>query len=481
MRFDELDLEDEILDGLYDMNFSEMTPVQEHTIPVILSGRDIIGCAQTGTGKTAAYTLPLLNRLLIEGNPDNVIKSVIIVPTRELAQQIDQQFQGFSYYLPVSTTVVYGGGDGKGWDVQKRGMLLGSDVVIATPGRMISHLQNSGIDLSHVECVILDEADRMLDMGFSDDIMKIISYMPKERQTVMFSATLPPKIRELAKTILRNPAEVNIAISKPNEAIDQSAYVCYESQKLGIIRELFAEPTDSKTIIFSSSKLKVKELAHTLKRMKLNVAAMHSDLEQVQREEVMLAFKNNKINILVATDIVARGIDIEDIGLVINYDVPHDPEDYIHRIGRTARAAATGSAITFVSEDEQGKFHQIEKFIEREIRKADLPESVGEGPKYEPSENRGRGGRGRGGRSGGGRGGRDKGGRSRADRKSGQAPTTSAAADTTAAAAPVDNDHASGRGEGNRGSRDRKRRHRGGRNRRRGNKPQEGGAPQPAE
>ncbi len=483
MRFDELDLEDEILDGLYDMNFSEMTPVQEHTIPVILSGRDIIGCAQTGTGKTAAYTLPLLNRLLIEGNPDNVIKSVIIVPTRELAQQIDQQFQGFSYYLPVSTTVVYGGGDGKGWDVQKRGMLLGSDVVIATPGRMISHLQNSGIDLSHVECVILDEADRMLDMGFSDDIMKIISYMPKERQTVMFSATLPPKIRELAKTILRNPAEVNIAISKPNEAIDQSAYVCYESQKLGIIRELFAEPTDSKTIIFSSSKLKVKELAHTLKRMKLNVAAMHSDLEQAQREEVMLAFKNNKINILVATDIVARGIDIEDIGLVINYDVPHDPEDYIHRIGRTARAAATGSAITFVSEDEQGKFHQIEKFIEREIRKADLPDSVGEGPKYEPSENRGRGGRGRGGRSGGGRGGRDKGGRSRrrADRKSGQAPTTAAAADTTAAAAPVDNDHASGRGEGNRGSRDRKRRHRGGRNRRRGNKPQEGGAPQPAE
>ncbi len=467
MRFDELDLEDEILDGLYDMNFSEMTPVQEHTIPVILSGRDIIGCAQTGTGKTAAYTLPLLNRLLIEGNPDNVIKSVIIVPTRELAQQIDQQFQGFSYYLPVSTTVVYGGGDGKGWDVQKRGMLMGSDVVIATPGRMISHLQNSGIDLSRVECLILDEADRMLDMGFSDDIMKIVSYMPKERQTIMFSATLPPKIRELAKTILRNPAEVNIAISKPNEAIDQSAYVCYESQKLGIIRELFAQPADFKTIIFSSSKLKVKELAHTLKRMKLNVAAMHSDLEQAQREEVMLAFKNNKINILVATDIVARGIDIEDIGLVINYDVPHDPEDYIHRIGRTARAAATGSAITFVSEDEQGKFHQIEKFIERDIRKADLPESVGEGPKYAPSENRGRGGRGR---SGSGRGGRDRGGHKRSGQKSGGSAAAQSSAEqpvNPAAAAPADSDHASGRGEGNRGSRDRKRRHRGGRRHRR--------------
>ena len=467
MRFDELDLEDEILDGLYDMNFSEMTPVQEHTIPVILSGRDIIGCAQTGTGKTAAYTLPLLNRLLIEGNPDNVIKSVIIVPTRELAQQIDQQFQGFSYYLPVSTTVVYGGGDGKGWDVQKRGMLMGSDVVIATPGRMISHLQNSGIDLSRVECLILDEADRMLDMGFSDDIMKIVSYMPKERQTIMFSATLPPKIRELAKTILRNPAEVNIAISKPNEAIDQSAYVCYESQKLGIIRELFAQPADFKTSIFSSSKLKVKELAHTLKRMKLNVAAMHSDLEQAQREEVMLAFKNNKINILVATDIVARGIDIEDIGLVINYDVPHDPEDYIHRIGRTARAAATGSAITFVSEDEQGKFHQIEKFIERDVRKADLPESVGEGPKYAPSENRGRGGRGR---SGSGRGGRDRGGRKRSGQKSGGSAAAQSAAEqpvNPAAAAPADSNHASGRGEGNRGSRDRKRRHRGGRRHRR--------------
>ncbi len=466
MRFDELDLEDEILDGLYDMNFSEMTPVQEHTIPVILEGRDIIGCAQTGTGKTAAYTLPLLNRLLIEGNEDNVIKSVIIVPTRELAQQIDQQFQGFSYYLPVSTTVVYGGGDGKGWDVQKRGMLMGSDVVIATPGRMISHIQNSGIDLSHVECVILDEADRMLDMGFSDDIMKIISYMPKERQTIMFSATLPPKIRELAKTILRNPAEVNIAISKPNEAIDQSAYVCYENQKAGIIRELFAQPTESKTIIFSSSKMKVKELAHTLKRMKLNVAPMHSDLEQAQREEVMLAFKNNKVNILVATDIVARGIDIEDIGLVINYDVPHDPEDYIHRIGRTARAAATGSAITFVNEEEQGKFHQIEKFIEREIRKADLPESVGEGPAYAPAENRGRGGRGRGGRSGGGsgRGGRDRAGRKRSGQKPAGEPAAAVAAATGVSA---DNDHASGRGEGNRGSRDRKRRHRGGRRHRR--------------
>lgn len=482
MRFDELDLEDEILDGLYDMNFHEMTPVQEKTIPVILEGRDIIGCAQTGTGKTAAYTLPLLNRLLIEGNEDNVVKALIIVPTRELAQQIDQQFQGFSYYLPVSTTVVYGGGDGKGWDIQKRGMLMGSDVVIATPGRMISHLQNSGVDLSHVECLILDEADRMLDMGFSDDILKIISYLPRERQTVMFSATLPPKIRELAKSILRNPAEINIAISKPNEAIDQSAYICYESQKLGIIRELFAKPSESKTIIFSSSKMKVKELAHTLKRMKLNVAAMHSDLEQAQREEVMLAFKNNRVNILVATDIVARGIDIEDIGLVINYDVPHDPEDYIHRIGRTARADATGSAITFVNEEEQGKFHQIEKFIERDIRKAELPASVGEGPKYEPEESRKRGGRGGRSRSKGGDGrGHGRGRRDRLrdkPRSSSSAPRDERPADS--AGAPTSNDRPAAAADAAatnpvaagaapaEGEKPRRRRHRGGRRHRRG-------------
>ncbi len=476
MRFDELDLEDEILDGLYDMNFEEMTPVQEHCIPVILEGRDLIGCAQTGTGKTAAYTLPLLNRLLVEGNEANVVRSLIIVPTRELAQQIDQQFQGFSYYAPISTTVVYGGGDGKGWDLQKNGMLRGADVVIATPGRMISHIQNSGVDLSHVEYLILDEADRMLDMGFSDDIMKIVSYMPRERQTIMFSATLPPKIRELAKTILRDPAEVNIAISKPNEAIDQSAYVCYESQKLGIIRAMFAEPSDSKTIIFSSSKMKVKELAHTLKRMKLDVAPMHSDLEQAQREEVMLAFKNNRIRILVATDIVARGIDIEDIGLVINYDVPRDPEDYIHRIGRTARAAATGAAVTFVNEEEQGAFHRIEKFIEREVRKADLPEEVGEGPKYAPDEKRPRGGRGRERSKGGdgrghGRGRRDK-LRDR-DRSGSRRPDESAlqpqsereaavAGQPAVAGAPAENGAAATEGA------KRRRRHRGGRRHRRG-------------
>lgn len=384
MRFDELDLDDDVLDGIDAMNFVEMTPVQEQTIPIILEGRDIIGCAQTGTGKTAAYTLPLLSRLAREGNPDNNIRSVIMVPTRELAQQIDMQLEGFSYYLPLSHTVVYGGGDGAGWDQQKKGLLMGADVVIATPGRLLSHIANSGIDLSHVDYFILDEADRMLDMGFLDDIMQIAKTMPENRQTILFSATLPPKIRQLAKQILRDPAEVNIAISKPNEAIVQSAYICYENQKMGIIKELFSKPATTKTIIFSSSKQKVKDLAYSLKRMKLNVAAMHSDLEQDQRETVMLDFKNNKVNILVATDIVARGIDIDDIGLVINFDVPHDPEDYIHRIGRTARANADGVAITFVNEAEQGKFHRIEEFIEKDIYKIPLPPELGKAPEYNP-------------------------------------------------------------------------------------------------
>lgn len=370
MRFDELGLDEAVLQGLDAMNFQETTPVQEKTIPVILEGKDIIGCAQTGTGKTAAYILPVLNRMVTEPQSDEYIKAIIMAPTRELAQQIDMQFEGFSYFVPVSTLAIYGGGDGSVWDQQKQGLQMGVDVIIATPGRLITHLEMYDIDLSHVRYFILDEADRMLDMGFSDDIMRIVKKLPAERQTIMFSATMPPKIQQLAKTILNDPTEVKIAVSKPNEAITQAAYICTEMQKMGLIKEMFGKPVKSKSIIFSSSKQKVKELAYTLKRMKFNVAAMHSDLEQAEREKVMLDFKNNKITVLVATDIVARGIDIEDIGMVLNYDVPHDPEDYIHRIGRTARANAEGLAITFVSEKEQGKFHRIEQFLEKKSIKS---------------------------------------------------------------------------------------------------------------
>ena len=384
MTFDEFGFEYEIMDGLDAMNFREATPIQEKAIPVIMDGCDLIACAQTGTGKTAAFILPLMSRLLVSGNEQNKVKAVIITPTRELAQQIDLQFEGFSYFAPISTVAVSGGGDGASWEQQKRGLTLGADVIIATPGRLISHLKISNIDFSGVEYIILDEADRMLDMGFYDDIMDICSYMPKERQTLLFSATMPPKIRQLAKNILHNPVEVSVAISKPNEAIDQSAYVCYEAQKIGIIQHLFAQPIEGKTIVFASSKIKCKEVAYLLKKKKFRVAAMHSDLAQEERDKVMLDFKNNKLDILVATDIVARGIDIDQIGLVINYDVPRDPEDYIHRIGRTARANADGRAMTFVAEDDQVRFQRIERFLGYEVRKEAVPEELGETPQYKP-------------------------------------------------------------------------------------------------
>lgn len=385
------------------MNFQETTPIQELTIPVILEGKDLIACAQTGTGKTAAYTLPILNRLVKDENKTDAVQAVIMAPTRELAQQIDVQFEGFSYFLPVSTVVVYGGGDGSLWDQQKKALLMGADVAIATPGRLIAHLQHSDVDLSQVKYFILDEADRMLDMGFFEDIMQIVAKLPKDRQTILFSATMPPKIRQLAQNVLRDPVEINVAVSKPNEAIMQAVYICRENQKMGIIEELFNKPVIHKTLIFASSKLKVKDLAFTLKRKKFNVAAMHSDLEQSEREAVMMNFKNNKTDILVATDIVSRGIDIDDIGLVINFDVPHDPEDYIHRIGRTARADAEGVAITFVSEAEQGKFYRIEQFIGEEVYKIPIPASLGEAPAYNPKAFDHGGARGRGRKPGGNR------------------------------------------------------------------------------
>jgi len=392
MTFDELDLEEEVLDGLWAMNFKECTPVQEQAIPLLLAGRDLIASAQTGTGKTAAYLLPILNHLVQEDHPEDAINAIIMVPTRELAQQIDQQVAGFAYYLPVSSVAVYGGSDGIVWEQQKKGLQAGVDVVIATPGRLLSYLKLGLIDISRVQYFILDEADRMLDMGFFDDIMQVVNELPKRRQTMLFSATMPAKIRELAKTILNNPAEIRLAVSKPNDKIMQSAYICYERQKAYIVKQLFIENVPDKVIIFASSKIKVKEVTRTLRAMKLSVAEMHSDLDQTQRDSTMYDFKNGKVNILVATDIVSRGIDIEDISVVINYDVPHDAEDYVHRIGRTARASAEGLAITFVSEEEQDMFERIEKFLDKTIYRVPLPEEVGEGPEYNPAKNHSKGG-----------------------------------------------------------------------------------------
>ena len=384
MKFSELNLDESVLQALDAMNFKECTPVQEHTIPVILQGRDLIGVAQTGTGKTAAYLLPVLNQLNKGEHPEDAINCIIMSPTRELAQQIDQQMEGFSYFMPASSVAVYGGNDGIRFEQEKRGLTLGADVVIATPGRLISHLSLGYVDLSKVSFFILDEADRMLDMGFFDDIMQIVKYLPKERQTIMFSATMPAKIQQLAQSILNNPVEVKLAVSKPADKIIQTAYICYENQKLGIIKSLFQDETPERVIVFASSKLKVKEVTQAFRRMKLNVGEMHSDLEQTQRDQIMRDFKNGRINILVATDIVSRGIDIDDIRLVINYDVPHDCEDYVHRIGRTARANNDGCAITFVSEKEQTQFKTLEDFLEKSIYKIPVPDELGEAPEYNP-------------------------------------------------------------------------------------------------
>lgn len=390
MDFYDLDLDDSVLDALDAMNFLECTPVQEHCIPKILDGHDLIGVAQTGTGKTAAYLLPVISKLVQGNYPEDAINCVIMSPTRELAQQIDQQMEGFSYYVPISSVAVYGGNDGIRYEQEKRSMRMGADMLIATPGRLISHLSLNNVDLSRVSFFILDEADRMLDMGFKDDIMQIVKALPKERQTIMFSATMPKEIQDMAKTILNNPVEIKLAVSKPAEKIQQSAYVCYEPQKLGIIQEIFSKEKPERVIIFAGSKLKVKEVTKSLKRLKVNVGEMHSDLDQAQRDEVMRNFKNNHIDVLVATDIVARGIDIDDITLVINYDVPHDAEDYVHRIGRTARANRDGRAITFVSKDEIRNFKQIERFLEKEITKNPLPDKLGEAPSYSMTKEAGK-------------------------------------------------------------------------------------------
>lgn len=387
MRFDELNLEDAILDGVDFMNFQEATPIQEKTIPVILEGKDIIACAQTGTGKTAAYVLPIINELYKGNYPENAVNAIIMAPTRELAQQIDQQIEGFSYFAPVSAVAIYGGTDGIAWEQQKRGLELGADIVIATPGRLLSYIKLGNVDLSQVSYFVLDEADRMLDMGFYEDIMQVYKQLPKTCQVIMFSATMPPKIRTLANAILKNPEEIQIAISRPPETIMQTAYICYDAQKLRILEDLFSQSRPQRVIIFSSSKMKVKELTKTLRKMKFNVAEMHSDLEQSQREEVMREFKNGKVDILVATDVVARGIDINDIRLVVNFDIPHDPEDYVHRIGRTARGTnGEGLAITFVGKEEQAAFKRIEDFLRQSVYKIPIDPKFGEIPEYKPEE-----------------------------------------------------------------------------------------------
>ena len=376
MYFDELDINDDLLDALDIMNFVECTPIQERAIPLVLEGRDLLASAQTGTGKTAAYLLPVLELLSRGGSPENKVNALVLVPTRELAQQVDQLLAGFAYYQDTTWIAIYGGNDGVAFAQQQRALEQGGDIAIATPGRLLSLLRHCKVDLSKVDFLILDEADRMLDIGFYDDIMEIISYLPKERQTLMFSATFPAEVEKLARQVLRNPAEVKIAVSKPAEGITQSVYILHEEQKLALVMDMFAKQERGKGIIFASSKEKVRDLYHTLRRRGLKVAQIHSDLENAERTQTLLDFKNNKIQLLVATDVVSRGIDIDDIEFVINYDVPAQPEDYVHRIGRTARAGARGEGITFVTPKDKPRLDRIEKLLEKSIQRGVLPEEV---------------------------------------------------------------------------------------------------------
>ena len=382
MYFDELALSDGVLDALWDMHFDVCTPVQEKTIPLLLEGKDVISCAQTGTGKTAAYILPLLTNLELDKHDEHKINAIIMAPTRELAQQIDQQVQGFGYYVPFSSVAVYGGNDGGAWGTQIRGLQTGADIVIATPGRLLSHMNIYDIDFSGVKYFILDEADRMLDMGFYDDIITIVKKLPADRQTIMFSATMPANIRNMAKAIMRSPEEVQIAVSRPPQSIHQMAVELYEGQKEKMIIQLLAGRNLKKVILFAGKKQRVKDLTRALRHMGLDARAMHSDLEQKERDATLLDFRNGKIDVLVATDILSRGIDVDDIPLVINYDVPRDAEDYVHRIGRTARAENKGEAVTLVSTEDARFFGKIERFLHYEIERLPLSAELGEAPDH---------------------------------------------------------------------------------------------------
>jgi len=388
LKFTEFGFDERILEGIDAMGYDTATPVQEQVMIPILQGKDIIASAQTGTGKTAAFLLPLINKIITEPHDEHLINAMIIVPTRELAVQIAQSMEGLSYFTSVSSIAVYGGGDGGSFTTEKKALSTGVDVVICTPGRMIAHLNMGYVKMQALRYLILDEADRMLDMGFHDDIMKIISFLPKKRQNLLFSATMPMKMRELARKILHNPLEINIAVSKPPEQIVQEAFVVYEPQKIPLVKDVLRRKDFQSVIVFCSKKQNVKQLTNDLKRAKFSVEEIHSDLDQVKREQVLLDFRNKKLKILVATDILSRGIDIEDIDLVINYDVPNDGEDYIHRIGRTARAASEGTAYTFVTEKEQQKFAQIEALLGHPVTKAQVPEQFGPTPAYNPRAGR---------------------------------------------------------------------------------------------
>ena len=407
MRFTDFNFVAALLEGIEASNYETATPIQEQVIPPILSGRDVIASAQTGTGKTAAFLLPVMNQLLLHPVTDSV-GTLILVPTRELAIQISQHVEGLSYFTNLSSIAIYGGSDAQNFVAEKKALQLGADIVVCTPGRLIAHLNMGYVNFKQLKFLVLDEADRMLDMGFQDDINKILAHLPANRQSLLFSATMPEKIRALARKILKDPVEINIAISRPPEKIIQKAYVVHEPQKMPLISYLLKQTPYKNAVVFCSRKQTVKELTRNLKRSGFTVEEIHSDLEQTVRENTLSAFASGRVPLLVATDIISRGIDIDTIDLVVNWDVPDDGEDYVHRIGRTARAEADGTAYTLVSEADQRKFGDIERLLEKEVEKAPVPAELGPTPAYEPNKRQAGGGRPK--RGGPSRGGRPHGG-----------------------------------------------------------------------
>ena len=385
MQFNEFNLHDNVLNGVDAMNYLQTTPIQEQAIPIILAGKDLIASAQTGTGKTAAYLIPLLDQIIREQS--NHTSALILVPTRELAKQIDEQIEGFSYFINATSIAIYGGGKGEDWDQQRKALVKGADIIIATPGRLMAHMNSGEVDFQHIKCLVLDEADKMMDMGFSEDILFVIKHLPAKRQNLMFSATMPKKIRDFANKILNHPEEIRLAVSKPAVGIDQQFYLASDEQKLPLLVHLMKKTEAQSIIIFTSQKVMIERIVRALARAKFEAKGISSDNTQEDREEYLRGFKNRQYRILVATDVLSRGIDINNLNLVINFDVPRDAEDYIHRIGRTARAETTGTAYTFINEKDQYRIASIEKLLEREVEKQNITESLGLGkaPEYKAS------------------------------------------------------------------------------------------------
>ncbi|MET4076808.1 DEAD/DEAH box helicase [Hymenobacter sp. UYCo722] len=422
MTFHEFNLHDDLLAGIDAMNYQQATPIQEQAIPKIIDGKDLIACAQTGTGKTAAYLLPLLDK--ISHAKHGHTTTLILVPTRELATQIDEQVMGFGYYVEASSIAIYGGGKSENWEQQKRALTSGADIIIATPGRLIAHLQMGYVKFDQIKYLVLDEADKMMDMGFSDDIFNIVRQLPKERQTLLFSATMPSKIRDFSQQILNNPEEIRLAVSKPAAGIDQQLYMAFDRQKIYVLEHIIKTQEVQSMVLFTSQKAAVAGIVKAVNKLGIEARGISSDRTQEEREEIMRAFKNKQFPILVATDVLSRGIDIDSLSHVVNYDIPRAAEDYVHRIGRTARAATKGTAITFISDQDQDRVLKIEKLIERELEKRNITEELGLGPapEFDPKRFAGLGGKiggrpVRGGHSGGSGGGsRDRGPRPEGDR-----------------------------------------------------------------